>query len=76
MCRGGAAVNRPPLPQIRPMAMLATSKIVSIGLLSVELEVIVMIFRLEWAPLYCGLACLVGCPIWGLYLRKLGKQLS
>ncbi len=35
-----------------------------------------MIGRLERAPLYYGLACLVGCSIWGLYLRKLGKELS
>lgn len=37
---------------------------------------IAMVFHLEWAPIYYGVYCLVGVFIFGLYLRKLGKELS
>jgi serine/threonine-protein kinase len=36
---------------------------------------IVMVLRLEWAPLLYGVYCLVGLSVFGLYLRRLGKEL-
>jgi RNA polymerase sigma-70 factor (ECF subfamily) len=37
---------------------------------------IVMAFHLEWAPILYGLFCSTGVPIFGLYLRRLGKELE
>jgi hypothetical protein len=36
---------------------------------------IVMVFRLEYAPLLYGVYCLVGPVLFGLYLRRLGGEL-
>jgi serine/threonine-protein kinase len=36
---------------------------------------IVMVFRLEYAPLLYGVYCLLGVTLFGLYLRRLGGEL-
>jgi len=37
---------------------------------------IAMVFHLEWAPILYGICALLGLLLYGLYLRKLGMELS
>ncbi len=37
---------------------------------------IAMAFYLEWAPILYGILCCLGLPCFGLYLRRLGKELE